>query len=108
PGGAVLSVILELVQELERAREPELLLEPPRDRLLHRLPAARMRAARVRPIVRPERLVGAPLLQQQLVRAVEHEDRERAVQRAGAGKASALRPAADHALYDVYSNLLFR
>src|SRR5918993_5493127 len=51
--GAELRLVLELVQVLERAREPELLLEAARDRSRHRLAAARMRAARVRPVPGP-------------------------------------------------------
>src|SRR5690606_28351093 len=88
---AVLRVILELVQKLERTREPELLLEPPDHGLLHRFAVARMRAARVRPVVRPERLRRGALLQQQLVVAVEHEDRERAMQHAVADVTFGLR-----------------
>src|SRR5690606_29206141 len=92
---AILRVVLELVQELERTREPELLLEPARNRLLHLLAPARVRAARVRPVVRPERLGRSALLQQKLVVAVEHEDRERAMQHARARVAVALRLSAD-------------
>src|SRR5690606_18472379 len=54
-----------------------------------------MRAARVRPVVRPERLRRGALLQQQLVVAVEHEDRERAMQHAVADVTFGLRLAAD-------------
>src|SRR5690606_1848627 len=91
----ILRVVLELVEELERAREAELLLEPPRQRVLHRLAPARVRAARVRPVVRPERLRRRALLQQQLVAAVEDEDRECTVQHARAGMTLALRLRAD-------------
>src|SRR5690606_9312033 len=64
---AILRVVLELVQALKRTREPELLLEPARNRLLQLLAPARVRAARVRPVVRPERLGRSALLQQMLV-----------------------------------------
>src|SRR6185369_16456635 len=44
---AELRAVLELVQVYERAFEPELLLEAPRDGLAHLLAAPRMRAAGV-------------------------------------------------------------
>src|SRR5688572_14307829 len=73
-------MVFELIQILERARETELLREPPRDRQADRLAPARVRAAGIRPETRPEHLAQSALLEQELVVAIEDEDRERAMQ----------------------------
>src|SRR5688500_12293041 len=96
--GAKLRLVLELVEKLERAGEAELLLQAARDGVCHRFAAARMRAAGIRPVTGPEHLALAALLQQQLVLAIEDEDRERAVQHAVAQMAIGLAFEADLAI----------
>src|SRR5690606_17141469 len=80
---AELGVIDELVDELEFRGHAELLLEPAMYGFIHLLARARMRAAGVGPVARPQPLLGAALLQQQLALLVEDEQRERPVQHAG-------------------------
>src|SRR5579863_6687345 len=75
-----LRLILELEQELQRALEPELLIQAPVDRRLHAFGPPRMAAATVRPIVRPQPLPRRATLQQQIAAVVENEQRERTMQ----------------------------
>src|SRR5262245_14899287 len=103
---AELRLVFELVEILERTAEPELLLQPTRDGIRHRFAAARMRAARVRPVAGPQHLARAALLQQQLVVAIENEDRERAMQHSEAGVAIGLAFVADLAIVVVDENQL--
>src|SRR5688572_27717 len=104
--GAELRLILELVEILERTREAELLLQAACHGIRHGFAAARMRAAGIRPVPRPEHLALAALLQQQLVVAIEDEDRERTVQRALARMAIGLALEADLAIMVVDENQL--
>src|SRR5262249_13133349 len=85
-----LRVILELEQKREAATDPELLVQSAVDRRLHGLGAARVAAAAVRPVKRPDLLRGGSPLHQQLPTVVEDEERERTMQHAATGVAQRL------------------
>src|SRR5262245_5839 len=87
--------VLELVDERQRALERELLLESPRDRIIHPFAGAWMAAAAVRPERWPQALARVALLNQQLAAPVEHEERKRAVQKTRAVVARGLRQRAE-------------
>src|SRR6266481_2908549 len=59
-----LRLVLELEQKMQRAAQPEFLIQAAVDRRLHGLGAARMAAAAIRPIQRPQAFECRPLLQQ--------------------------------------------
>src|SRR6185312_15148577 len=75
-----LGLILKLEQEVQRALQSKLLVQPPVYGCLHGLGTPRMAAATVRPVVRPQPLGGRATLQQQLAAPVENEQRESAMQ----------------------------
>src|SRR5579871_2982825 len=56
PDAIELSLIMELVDELQWTAHPELLIQAPMNRTLHRLGAAGVAAAAVRPVQRPQPL----------------------------------------------------
>src|SRR5262249_6507046 len=93
-----LRLILKFVQEAQRASEAELLLEPAHGGALHALFAARMTAAAVRPVHGPQALRRRALLDQELARAVEYEQREGAMQDAAAFVAAPLAQVSDPAV----------
>ena len=76
----VAGVVLELVQEGQRALEAQLLPKPPGNGDLHGLSGTGMRAAGIGPISRPQELLRAAFLQQQFVAFVEHENGKRAME----------------------------
>src|SRR6185437_6469636 len=80
PDAVELRLILELEQEMQRALESKLLIQPPVDGHLHALGPPRMAAATVRPIMRPQPFRRRATLQQQLAAVIENEQRECSVQ----------------------------
>src|SRR6185437_9958073 len=90
PGIVELSLILKLEQEVQRALQSKLFVQPAVDGRLHGLGTPRMAAATVRPVVRPQWLGCRATLQQQLAAVVENEQRESAMQDATSFVAASL------------------
>src|SRR6202034_806700 len=103
-----LRLILELKEEMQRAGEAELLAQPAVDGGLHGLTTPRMAAAAVRPVQRPEPLGGGALLQQQLLPAVEDQQRKGAVQDTLTGMAARLVQVSQFAIGAVHENQRLR
>src|SRR5262249_36788997 len=72
-GRLELRLVLKLEQELQRAAQAKLLVQPPVNRRFHALRAPRMAATAVRPVLRTQPLGGCALLQQQLSLVVEDQ-----------------------------------
>src|SRR5580698_5328789 len=107
-GRLELRLVLELEQKLQRTAQTQLLVEPPLNGGLHALRPARVAAATIRPVQRPEALRGGALLQQQLALAVEYQQGERPVQHALPVVALRLAQVADFAVGLVNQNERFR
>ena len=65
---------LKFVEELQIARQSELLPESPPHGLFHRFILTGMTTTTVRPKERPQSFPRAPLLEQEFTVAIEHED----------------------------------
>src|SRR5260370_14383455 len=78
--GIKLGLILKFEQELQRACDSQLFLQPPPRGRLHVLAAAGAAAAAVGPVQRPEPLGGGTLLDQELAGSVEDQQRKRSMQ----------------------------
>src|ERR1700720_1452313 len=102
----VLRPVGELEQEFQLCPQTEFLAQAAMDGVVHALPTARMRAAGVGPVARPQALALRALLQKQFARGIEHEQRERAVQWADAEVRIGLRQEADLAVLAVDQNQL--
>src|SRR6202051_1714990 len=102
----VLSLVLELEQEFQLGPQAEFLLQAAPDGVVHILAQAWMRAAGVRPVARPQAFSFRALLHEQFARWIEHEHRERAVQRSVAKMRIGLCQEADLAIIAVHQNEL--
>jgi len=79
-GCVELGVVLKFEQKLQFAAYPEFFIQSSPSCDTHGFGSARMTAAAVRPIQRPEPLGWRALLQQQLPSAIEDQQRKRPVQ----------------------------
>src|SRR5277367_4670288 len=68
-----LRLVLKLEQIVQRAANPELLVEAAMDGFLHGFSAARMAAAAVRPEQRPEALARGALLKQKFPAIIKYQ-----------------------------------
>jgi hypothetical protein len=82
-------------------------VQPALGRYLHAFAAPRMAATAVRPVVGPQTLVAAALLQQQFARIIEQEQRKCPVQHTGTVMALAFREKADLVVLSINQDQLF-
>src|SRR5579863_9177571 len=68
-----LRLVLELEEKVQRAANSQLFVEAAMDRVLHVFSAARMAAAAVRPIERPEALASGALLNQKFPDFIKYQ-----------------------------------